>query len=143
MDFDSIKRLSYMSKRMYVIEEICKTRTVDLEYLFGLFNLYNQKNSGRWFWQKATFTGPLKNAYDGFNKMVEDIVKKMKSSDEAGFNIMIKESSESLDKLLTGMEVSCEVNRDNDYDYVKGLLDNNLRGLINDSMKPFRQERAV
>jgi len=142
MDFDSIKKLPYMSKRMYVIEEICKTRTVDLEYLFGLFNLYNQKNSGRWFWQKAAFTGALKNAYDGFNKKVEDIVKNMKRSDEAGFNAMIGDSSETLDKLLTGMEVNCEINRDNDYNYVKGLLDDNLKGLIDDSMRPFKQAKA-
>jgi hypothetical protein len=142
MDFESIKRLPYMSKRMYVIERICKTRTIDLEYLFGLFNLYNQKNSGRWFWQKAAFTGALKDAYDSFNKLVEDIVKKMKKSDEAGFDAMIKDSAESLDKLLTGMEVSCEINRDNDYNQVKGLLDNNLRGLINDSMKPFNKEKT-
>ena len=138
MDFESIKKLPYMSKRMYVIERICKTRSIDLEYLFGLFNLYNQKNSGRWFWQKATFTGTLKSVYDSFNKMVENIVKNMKKSDEAGFDATIKESSETLDKLLTGMEASCEINRDNDFDYVKGLLDNNLKGLINDSMRPFR-----
>ena len=131
-----------MSKRMYVIEKICKTRTVDLEYLFGLFNLYNQKNSGRWFWQKATFSGALKESYDSFNKIVEDIVKKMDKTDEAGFDAMVQDSSEALDELLTGMETSCDVNRDNDFDYVRGLLDNNLKGLITDSMKPFRQERA-
>jgi len=142
MDFDRIKRLSYMSKRMYVIESICKKRSVDLEYLFGLFNLYNKKNSGRWFWQKATFTGGLKNAYEVFNKMVEDIVKKMKGTNEAGFDAMIQESAEPLDKLLTGIEVSCEVNRDNDFEHVRGFLDDNLKGLINDSLKPFRQEKA-
>ena len=131
-----------MSKRMYVIKEICKTRTVDLEYLFGLFNLYNQKNSGRWFWQKASFTGGLKSAYDSFNNLVEGIVKKMEKTDEAGFNIMIQDSSETLDKLLTGIEVNCEINRDNDFGYVKGLLDDNLKGLINDSLKPFRQENS-
>ena len=138
MEFEDVKRLSYMSKRMYVIENICRTRTVDLEYLFGLFNLYNQKNSGRWFWQKASFTGTLKNAYDGFNKRVEDIVKKMKKVDRPGFEAMIQESAGLLDKLLTGMEVSCEVNRDNDYNYVKGFLDDNLRGLIDDSLRPLR-----
>ena len=142
MDFDRIKKLPYMSKRMYVIEQICRTRTIDLEYLFGLFNLYNQKNSGRWFWQKASFTGGLKDAYDGFNKLVEGIVKKMNKTGEAGFDAMIGDSTEALDKLLTGMEVSCEVNRDNDFNYVKGLLDDNLKGLINDSMKPFKKEEA-
>jgi hypothetical protein len=140
MDFDRIKRLPYMSKRMYSIEYICKKRTVDLEYLFGLFNLYNRKNSGRWFWQKATFTGTLKDAYDGFNKTVDNIVKSMKDVDEAGFDSMIQDAAEPLDKLLTGMEVNCEVNRDNDHEYVKGFLDDNLRRLINDSLKPFRRQ---
>jgi hypothetical protein len=142
MGFEDIKRLSYMSKRMYVIESICKTRSIDLEYLFGLFNLYNQKNSGRWFWQKASFTGTLKNAYDGFNKRVDDIVKQMKKTGEAGFDAMIRDSSELLDKLLTGLEVSCEVNRETDFDHVKSFLDNNLRGLIDDSLRPLRSPKA-
>jgi hypothetical protein len=142
MGFEDIKKLSYMSRRMYVIESICKTRSIDLEYLFGLFNLYNQKNSGRWFWQKASFTGTLKNAYDGFNKRVDDIVKQMKKTDEAGFDAMVMDSSGLLDKLLTGMELSCEVNRENDFDHVKGFLDNNLRGLIDDSLRPLRSRKA-
>lgn len=130
-----------MSKRMYVIENICKERGVDLEYLFGLFNLYNKKNSGRWFWQKATFTGGLKDAYDGFNKAVDNIVKQIKKIDEAELSSMIRDEAEPLDKLLTGIEVNCEVNRDNDAEYVRGFLDDNLRSLINDSMKPFKQEK--
>ena len=67
IDFVKLKRLPYISKRMFIIENICKKRYVDLEYLFGLFNLYNKRNSGRWFWQKASFTGALKDAYDNFN----------------------------------------------------------------------------
>ncbi len=142
MGFEDIKKLSYMSRRMYVIESICKTRSIDLEYLFGLFNLYNQKNSGRWFWQKASFTGTLKNAYDGFNKRVDDIVKQMKKTGEAGFDAMVRDSSGLLDKLLAGMESSCEVNRENDFDHVKGFLDNNLKGLIDDSLRPLRSRKA-
>lgn len=142
MDFEKIKKLPYMTKRMYVIEEICKKRTVDLEYLFGLFSLYNQKHSGRWFWQKASFTGALKDAYDGFNKLVDDIVKKMKSADEAAFKEMIQDAAGPLDKLLTGMEASCDVGRDADAGYIKGLLDNNLQALINDSLKPIRQAKG-
>ena len=141
MDFDRIKRLPYMSKKMYVIERICKKRSIDLPYLFGLFNLYNRKNSGRWFWQKATFTGGLKDAYENFNKLADDIVKKMKVADEAGFEAMILESGEPLDKLLMGMEANCDVNRDSDYESVRGRLDDNLKGLINDSLKPFRQDK--
>ena len=138
MDFNRLKKLSYISKRMFVIENICKKRNMDLEYLFGLFNLYNKNNSGRWFWQKAGFTGPLKSAYDNFNKTADDIVKAIKKIDEAGFSALIEEAAEPLDKLLTGLEMNCGVNRDNDFEYVKGFLDNNLRELINDSLKPFR-----
>jgi len=140
MDFNRLKKLSYMSKRMFVIENICKKRNVDLEYLFGLLNLHNKNNSGKWFWQKAGFTGPLKTAYDNFNKTVDDIVKAIKKIDEAGFLSLIEEAVEPLDKLLAGLEMNCEVNRDNDLEYVKGFLDNNLKRLINDSLKPFRSQ---
>jgi len=140
MDYNRLKRLSYMSKRMFIIESVCKKRSVDLEYLFGLFNLYNKNNSGRWFWQKASFTGPLKKAYDDFNKIVDDMAREIKKIDEAGFLSRIEEAVEPLDKLLTGMEMNCGVNRDNDIEHVKGFLDNNLKGLINDSMRPFRDQ---
>jgi len=142
MDFNRLKRLSYISKRMFVIENICKKRSVDLEYLFGLFNLYNKNNSGRWFWQKASFTGPLKSAYDNFNKTADDIVKAIKKIDEARFPAIIEEAVEPLDKLLTGLETNCGVNRDNDFEYVKGFLDKNLKGLIDDSLKPFRGQEG-
>ena len=138
-DYTNLKRLPYISKRMFIIENICKKRSIDLEYLFGLFNLYNSKNSGRWFWQKASFTGTLKTAYDNFNKKVESIVKDLKFGDQEKTVAQIEDAVESLDKLLTSMEMSCEINRDNDMDHVKSFLDDNLRALINDSMKPFKK----
>lgn len=138
-DFTNLKRLPYISKRMFIIENICKKRGVDLQYLFGLFNLYNKRNSGRWFWQKASFTGSLKSAYDNFNKKVESIVKELKSGDQEKTLDRIEDAAEPLDKLLTAMEVQCEINRDNDSEYVKGFLDDNLRTLINDSLKPFKK----
>lgn len=140
MDYDRLKRLSYMSKRMFIIDSICKKRSVDLEYLFGLFNLYNKNNSGRWFWQKANFSGPLKKVYDDFNKIVDNIAKTIKKIDETEFLSRIEEAAEPLDKLLAGLEMNCEVNRDNDKEHVKGFLDDNLKSLINDSMKPFKDE---
>ena len=138
-DYTNLKRLPYISKRMFVIENICKKRSVGLEYLFGLFNLYNNKNSGRWFWQKAAFTGPLKTAYDEFNKKVESIVKDLKFGDQEKTVAQIDEAVEPLDKLLTNLEMNCEINRDSDGEHVKSFLDNNLRALINDSMKPFKK----
>jgi len=138
-DFTNLKRLSYISKRMFIIENICKKRSIDLEYLFGLFNLFNQKNSGRWFWQKANFTGPLKTAYDDFNKEVESIVKDLKFDDQDKTVAQVEAAAEPLDKLLTALEGNCEVNRDTDREHVKSFLDNNLRALINDSLKPFKE----
>ena len=138
-DFSNLKKLPYISKRMFIIENICMKRCVGLEYLFGLFNLYNKINGGRWFWQKASFTGLLKAAYDDFNKKVELIVKDLKSGDQEKTLAQIEDAVEPLDKLLTAMEASCEINRDSDSEYVKGFLDDNLRALINDSMKPFKK----
>jgi len=124
---------------MFIIENICKKRGVDLQYLFGLFNLYNNRNSGRWFWQKVSFTGPLKTAYDDFNKKVESIVKDLKLGDQEKTLAQIEDAAEPLDKLLTSMEIQCEINRDYDSEHVKGFLDDNLRALINDSLKPFKK----
>ncbi len=138
-DFTNLKKLPYMTKRMFIIENICKKRGVDLQYLFGLFNLYNNRNSGRWFWQKASFTGPLKTAYDDFNKKVESIVKDLKLGDQEKTVAQIEDAAEPLDKLLTSMEIQCEINRDYDSEHVKGFLDDNLRALINDSLKPFKK----
>ncbi len=138
-DYTNLKKLPYMTKRMFIIENICKKRGVDLQYLFGLFNLYNNRNSGRWFWQKATFTGTLKTAYDNFNKEVESIVKDLKLGDQEKTVAQIEDAAEPLDKLLTSMEIQCEINRDYDSEHVKGFLDDNLRALINDSLKPFKK----
>ncbi len=138
-DFTNLKKFPYMTKRMFIIENICKKRGVDLQYLFGLFNLYNKRNSGRWFWQKVSFTGPLKTAYDNFNKKVESIVKDLKLGDQEKTVAQIEDAAEPLDKLLTSMEIQCEINRDNDSEHVKGFLDDNLRALINDSLKPLKK----
>jgi len=134
-NFSKLNRLPYITKRMYIIKNICRLRSVDLDYLFGLFNLYNKKNSGRWFWQKSTFTGVLKDVYDKFNTTVDSIVKGLRQADEEETTVQINSASDILDNLLTGIEMNCDVNRENDFDYVKGFLDNNLKALINDSLK--------
>lgn len=135
IDFNKLNRLPYISKRMFIIKNICQKRNVDLEYLFGLFNLYNNKNRGRWFWQKATFTGALKDAYDGFNKTVDRIVASLKNKDEQLTLGQIEDAGEDLEKLLSGIEVNCNVKREQESSYVKGFLDQNLKSLINDSLK--------
>ena len=135
IDFKRLNRLPYTTKRMYIIKNICEFKNVDLEYLFGLFNLYNKKNSGKWFWQKAAFTGMLKDAYDNFNTVVDKIVKDLKQADEKKTKEQIKSASVILDKLLVGLEMNCNVNRENDFNNVKGFLDKNLNALITDNLK--------
>ncbi len=135
IEFNKLYRLPYVSKRMYIIKRICHQRSVDLEYLFGLFNLYNKRNGGKWFWQKASFTGPLKKAFDGFDSTVDRIVKDLKNTDEKKTTEQIIAAAQDLDKLMTGMELNCEVNRESDASFIRGHLDNNLRILINDSLK--------
>lgn len=135
IDFGKLNKLPYVAKRMYIIKSICELKDVDLEYLFGLFNLYNRKNSGRWFWQKATFTGALKDSYDNFNLVADKIVKDLKKADEQETKKQIKSASEVLDKLLTDLETSCSVDRGKDFNSVKGFLDKNLKSLITENLK--------
>ena len=120
---------------MYILKNICEDLGLDIDYLFGLFNMYNVKNAGMWFWQKASFTGGLKDAYDNFNETVDNIVKDLKQADEKKTTKQIKSASDVLDKLLVGIEMNCNVNRENDFNNVKGFLDKNLKALINDSLK--------
>lgn len=135
IDFAKLNRLPYISRRMFIIRSICEKRNVDLEYLFGLFNLYNEKNRGRWFWQKAAFTGALKDAYEAFNKTVDGIVTDMKIRDEQKTLGQIENAGGVLEKLMTGIEANCNVNREEDSSYVRGFLDKNLKSLIDDSLK--------
>ncbi len=134
-DITKLKKAPYMSKRMVILKDSCETLGIRLEYLFGLFNYYNEKNKGRWFWQKANFSGALKDSYDNFNKSVDKFIKELKSADEAIYDAKISSLSDELNDLMTKMELSLNVNRDLDMAMVIGYLDNNLRALINDGLK--------
>ncbi len=134
-DYEKLKRSSYVSKRMFIIKEICEENNVDVEYLFGLFNLYNEKNSGRWFWQKAKFTGALKDRYDEFNKVADKIAKEIRRDTEEQTKSKILSAKDLLNKLMQSMEMSLEVDRGMDRGYVRGFLDDNLKTLINDSLR--------
>ncbi|MFO7928422.1 MAG: hypothetical protein R6U35_02010 [Candidatus Humimicrobiaceae bacterium] len=134
-EYEKLKKASYVSKRMFIIKKICEKNNVDIEYLFGLFNLYNQKNSGRWFWQKAQFTGALKDRYDEFNKIADRITKEIKRDTEQVTKSKIEAAKEPLNKLMQGMEMSLEVDRGIDRGYIKGFLDDNLKSLINDGLR--------
>ena len=135
IDFKRLNRLPYITKRIYIIKNICQFKNVDLEYLFGLFNLYNRKNSGKWFWQKSAFTGMLKDAYDNFNMVVDEIVSNLKEADEKKTKEQIKSASKILDKFLVDLEMNCNINRKDDFNNVKGFLDKNLKALITDNLK--------
>lgn len=124
-----------MAKRMYIIQQICQHNGVEIEYLFGLFNLYNQKNRGRWFWQRAQFTGALKDNYDQFNQQADQIAKDMKADNEQATKDKIEAASGILDQLMQKMEGNLEVDRATDRSYVRGFLDGNLRRLIDDGLK--------
>ena len=134
MDLKRLNRLPYVTKRIYILEKICQSKNIDLEYLFGLFSIFKRKNSGRWFWQKAVFTGVLKTDYENFNIVVNEIVRGLKEADEKITEEQIKSASEKLDKLLFGLEINCDIDRKKDFDMVKGFLDNNLKMLIIDNL---------
>ena len=138
MDFKKLNSLPVITRRMYLIKNICELKNIDLDYLFGLLDLYNRKNSGKWFWQKASFTGVIKENYDNFNTAVDEIVKSLKQADEKKIEKQIKSTAGILEKFLTCIEQNCNVRRKNDFNYVKGFLSKNLKTLINDSLKRLR-----
>jgi len=130
IDFKKLRRVSPMSRRMFIIKNIGENRNVEVEYLFGLLNLYNKKNRGRWFWQKATFTGAIKDVFDKFNSTVDEIIKELKLEDEEYTLKKIRAAGNVLEDLLSKLEMNLDVDRENDKSYVKGYLDDNLRALI-------------
>jgi len=136
-DFEKFKRAAYMPKRMYILRDCCETLGLKLEYLFGLFNYYNNKNKGRWFWQKATFTGVTKDSYETFNKTVDNFIKEIKGFDENTYKEKLKDLCVILDNLLKNMEVNLSIDRQKDIAFVEGNMDNNLRALIKDALRGF------
>ena len=135
IDINKLKKAPYMSKRMYILKDSCESLNLSIEYLFGLFNYYNSKNKGKWFWQKATFTGVIKDSYDNFNKSVDMFIKQFKTVNEISYNEKIKSLSVLLEDLIKKMELNLNVNRQTDVSFVEGYMDNNLRSLVNDGLK--------
>lgn len=135
IDFDKFKKAQYMTKRMTILKESCELNGLSINYLFGLFNYYNQKNKGRWFWQKAVFTGVIKEKYDIVNRQAEELSKASKNMDETTFNNEVKALSSSLNELMIKMEENLGVDRGIDQGRVEGFLDANMSTLIQDSLK--------
>ncbi len=134
-DLNKLKKSSYMSKRMYILKEDCELLGLNLEYLFGLFNYYNAQNKGRWFWQKASFTGPIKEAYEKFNKSIDKFIKEIKNVDESSYSENVKNLSVELEDLIKKMELNLNVNRETDISIVQNYMDANIRGVIDDALK--------
>jgi len=135
LDIIKLKKVSVMSRRMYIINYIANKSGTDIYYLFGLLNMYNEKNKGKWFWQKATFVGQLKDSFDKFNSFMDKFAQQFKSYDESRISANIDEGQSMIIKLITDLEASLMVNRDLDESSVRTYLDANIKTLIDQSLK--------
>lgn len=120
---------------MYILKNICEDLGLGIDYLFGLFNMYNVKNAGMWFWQKASFTGQLKESFDRSNSYMDKLVKGLKKYDDNTVLNKINESKSILYELIKKLEVNLNVERQSDQSRVKSYIDDNLRNLIRDGLK--------
>ena len=134
IDFKKLNRMPYITKRLFIIKSTCESLDVDIEYLFGLFNIYNERNRGKFFWQKAQFGGALKDSFDSFNIEIDKIVKDLKLADGRKIEGQIKSAADLLDKLLVNMEANCNIDRNKDFDNTKKQLGGIFQDLINENL---------
>lgn len=135
LDSVKLKKASGMSRRMYLINYIANKEGTDVYYLFGLLNMYNSKNKGKWFWQKASFVGPLRESFDKFNSFMDKFSQKFKAFDESMISANLDEGQNMLVKLIADLESSLMVNREADESSVRTYLDENIKALIDQSLK--------
>jgi hypothetical protein len=135
LDIAKLKKISVMSRRMYLISYIAKQAGTDIYYLFGLLNMYNAKNKGKWFWQKAAFVGPLRESFDKFNSFMDKFSQQFKSYDESRISANLDEGQNMLVKLIADLEASLLLNRELDESSVRTYLDDNIKALIDQSLK--------
>jgi hypothetical protein len=135
LEIEKIKKAPVMSRRMSIINYLCRQSGLDIYYLFGLLNMYNEKNKGRWFWQKASFTGVLKDDFDSFNSYMDKFSSQFHSFDKDKIETSLKEAREKLVKLVTSLETSMFLNRDIDGSSVRAYLDDNIKRLIDQNLK--------
>ena len=138
LDLIKLRKAPAISKRMYLIKEMCESVGTDIEYLFGLFNMYNEKNKGRWFWQKASFGGHLRDTFDRFNSFMDKFVLKIKGYSDDDILRNFEDGKNLLCDLLKDLETSLVVDREIDRSSVRGYMDANIRNLIQDSLKRIR-----
>jgi hypothetical protein len=135
LDIAKLKKVSVMSRRMYIINHMANKSGTDIYYLFGLLNMYNAKNKGKWFWQKSSFVGPLKDSFDKFNSFMDKFSQQFKSYDESRISANLDEGQSMIVKLIADLEASLMVNRELDESSVRTYLDNNIKALIDNSLK--------
>ncbi|MDD3819037.1 MAG: hypothetical protein PHG41_04315 [Actinomycetota bacterium] len=134
IDFEKLNGMPYITKRLFIIKNTCESLGVDIEYLFGLFNIYNERNRGKFFWQKAQFSGALKDSFNSFNVEIDKIVKDLKLADRGKTEGQIKSATGLLDKLLVNMEANCNIDRNKDFDNTKKQLGKIFQDLINENL---------
>ena len=135
LDLIKLRKAPAISKRMYLIKEMCESVGADIEYLFGLFNMYNEKNKGRWFWQKASFGGHLRVTFDRFNSFMDKFVLKIKGYSDDDIVRNFEDGKNLLCDLLKDLETNLAVDREIDRSSVRGYMDDNIRKLIQESLK--------
>jgi len=138
LDLIKLRKAPAISKRMYLIKEMSESVGTDIEYLFGLFNMYNEKNKGRWFWQKASFGGHLKEVFDRFNSFMDKFVLKIKGYSDDDIVKNFEDGKNLLCDLLKNLETNLGVDREIDRSIVRGYMDHNVRKLIQGSLKGVR-----
>ena len=137
LDIVKLKKVSVISRRMYIINYIANKAGTDIYYLFGLLNMYNSKNKGKWFWQKSAFVGPLKDSFDKFNSFMDKFSQQFKSYDENRISANLDEGQIMLVKLIADLEASLIVSRETDESSVRTYVDDNIKTLIDQSLKGF------
>ena len=137
LDIVKLKKVSVISRRMYIINYIANKAGTDIYYLFGLLNMYNSKNKGKWFWQKSAFVGPLKDSFDKFNSFMDKFSQQFKSYDENRISANLDEGQIMLVKLIADLETSLIVSRETDESSVRTYVDDNIKTLIDQSLKGF------
>ena len=137
LDIEKLKKADVISRRMYLMDHMSRDMGQDVYYIFGLLNMYNVKNRGRWFWQKAAFTGVLKDDFEKFNNYMDKFVNQLKSFDEAKITDYLKDARTMLEKLVRDLETNLMVDPESDSMSVRAYVDDNMRGLIEQSLKRF------
>ena len=135
LDIEKLKKTQVMSRRMFLINHLCGKSGSDIYYLFGLLNMYNAKNKGKWFWQKATFTGVLKDDFDKFNSYMDNFANKFKSYDQNLIDKSLEEADLLLKKLVADLETSLFISKEQDESTVRTYTDENIKSLIDQSLK--------